>query len=199
MYNEPKKEVAQKNLLLSKTGLIILTFGNLSVYDRKNGVIAIKPSGVGYDELTEESIPVLDIDGNVLEGNFRPSSDTETHLEIYRNFADANCVIHTHSEFATVFAQVRRKIPAYGTTHGDYFYGSVPCTREMTPEEIASEYEKNTGKVIVETFAGKDPSAVPGVLVCSHGPFVWGKTSDAALTHAVVLEQVAKMAYLTEQ
>lgn len=198
MFEKLKEEVCEKNLMLAKTGLITLTFGNLSVYDREAGVVAIKPSGVGYDELTPDKIPVMSIDGSVVEGNYRPSSDTETHLEIYRNFRSACSVIHTHSEFATAFAQARREIPAYGTTHGDYFYGAIPCTREMTGAETESDYEKNTGKVIVETFAEKDESAVPGVLVCSHGPFVWGKNSNEALTHAVVLEQVAKMAFYTE-
>lgn len=194
MLEKLKKEVYEANMLLPKYGLITFTWGNVSGIDREKGLIVIKPSGVEYYEMKPEDMVVVDLDGNVVEGDLRPSSDTPTHIEFYKAFPDIGGVTHTHSTFATSFAQAGKSITALGTTHGDYIYGAVPCTRKMTPEEIAGEYEKNTGLVIVETFKDLDPNAIPAVLVHSHGPFTWGKDAVDSVHHSVILEECAKMA-----
>ena len=168
---EMKERVWRANLQLKENGLITLTWGNVSEIDRARGVIVIKPSGVAYDKMRAEDMVVTDLDGKVLEGNLRPSSDLPTHVELYRHFPSIGAVVHTHSRFATVFAQAGRDIPMLGTTHADTFYGDVPCTRPMTPAEIAGDYEAETGRVIAETFTDKDADAIPAALVCSHGPF----------------------------
>ncbi len=192
-------EVFEANLLLPKFGLVIFTWGNVSAIDRRKGIVAIKPSGVSYESMTKDHIVVLDLDGKILSGNFRPSSDTDTHLELYREFPEVTGIVHTHSKWATSWSQACRGIPAYGTTHADYFYGEIPCTRKLTEEEIKTSYERNTGKVIVETFrqSGLSPKAVPGVLVAGHGPFVWGRNAFDAVHNAVVLEECAMMAFNT--
>lgn len=194
MLEKLKNEVYEANMLLPKYGLITFTWGNVSGIDREKGLIVIKPSGVEYDVMRPEDMVVVDLEGKVVEGDLNPSSDTPTHIEFYKAFKNIGGVTHTHSNFATSFAQAGRGIPALGTTHGDYFYGEIPCTRKMTPEEIASEYEKNTGLVIVETFKDKDPDAIPAVLVHSHGPFTWGKDAVDSVHHSVILEECAKMA-----
>lgn len=194
MLENLKKEVYEANMLLPKYGLITFTWGNVSGIDREKGLIVIKPSGVEYDEMKPEDMVVVDLEGKVVEGDLRPSSDTPTHIEFYKAFPDIGGVTHTHSTFATSFAQAGKSIPALGTTHGDYIYGAVPCTRKMAPEEIAGEYEKNTGLVIVETFKDLDPNAIPAVLVHSHGPFTWGKDAVDSVHHSVILEECAKMA-----
>ena len=193
MLEELKEQVCRANLLLPAHGLVTFTWGNVSGIDRERGLVVIKPSGVDYDGMTPEDMVVVDLEGQVVEGKWKPSSDTATHVELYKAFPECGGIVHTHSRWATTFAQMGRDIPALGTTQGDYFYGAVPCTRPMTPGEIAGEYEKETGKVIVETFAGKDPAAIPGVLVYSHGPFTWGKDPLEAVHNAVVLEEVAFM------
>lgn len=188
-----KAQVLKANQQLQAHGLITFTWGNASGIDRNSGLVAIKPSGVPYEGMTEDDIVIVDLDGRVAEGKWKPSSDTPTHLELYRAFPQCGGVVHTHSKWATTFAQAGRDIPAMGTTQGDYFYGAIPCTRPMTTAEIRGEYEKETGKVIVETFRGKDPAAIPGVLVFSHGPFTWGKDALEAVHNAVVMEEVAFM------
>ena len=197
MLEQLKKEVLEANLLLPKYGLVTFTWGNVSGIDRKSGLVVIKPSGVEYDTMSVDDMVVVDLDGNVAEGKRKPSSDTATHIELYKAFPACGGIVHTHSRWAASFAQAGRGIPPLGTTHGDYFYGEIPCTRLMTNEEIAGEYEKETGKVIIETFDGKDPEAVPGVLVHSHGPFAWGKDAHEAVHNAVVMEEVAFMAFHT--
>ena len=197
MLKKLKKQVYDANMALPRHGLVLFTWGNVSGIDRERGLVVIKPSGVDYDTMEADDMVVVDMEGNVVEGHYKPSSDTATHLEMYKAFPEAGGIVHTHSTWATIYAQAGLEIPALGTTHADYFYGPVPCTRKMTPEEIAEDYEKNTGIVIAETFAGKNPSDVPAVLVNSHGPFTWGKDADEAVYHAVVLEQVANMAYHT--
>ena len=184
MLEQLKKEVLKANLLLPKHGLVTFTWGNVSAIDREKGIIAIKPSGVEYDEMKEEDIVLVDLEGNVVEGNLKPSSDLMTHLEFYRNWPNIGGVVHTHSRWATSFAQAGKDIMALGTTQADYFYGAIPCTRLMTPEEIQGEYELETGKVIVETFKerGLNPDEVPGVLVHSHGPFAWGTDAEKCST-----------------
>lgn len=194
MLEQLKKEVWEANMLLPKYGLVTFTWGNVSGIDRESGLVVIKPSGVEYDEMKPEDMVVVDLDGKVVEGDLNPSSDTPTHIEFYKAFPNIGGVTHTHSSYATSFAQAGRGVPALGTTHGDYFYGGIPCTRKMTPEEIAGEYEKNTGLVIIETFKDKDPDAIPAVLVHSHGPFTWGKDAVDSVHHAVILEECAKMA-----
>ena len=193
MLEELKKSVCAANLLLPKYGLVTFTWGNVSGLDRETGLAVIKPSGVPYEGMTPEDMVVVDLDGRVVEGKWKPSSDTPTHVELYKAFPDCGGIVHTHSRWATTFAQAGRDTPAMGTTHGDYFYGAIPCTRPMTEAEIAGEYEKETGKVIIETFAGLDSAAVPGVLVFSHGPFAWGKDAAEAVHNAVVMEEVAFM------
>ena len=185
---------------LPRRGLVTYTWGNVSGIDRESGLVAIKPSGVEYNELTPEKLVILNLDGQVVEGDLNPSSDTQTHLELYHQFPDLGGVVHTHSTFAVAWAQAREDIPCYGTTHADYFYGSIPCTRDLTEEEL-NDYELNTGKLIVKTFRERNisPDAVPGVICASHGPFTWGKDAAKAVYHAVVLEEVARMALLTRQ
>lgn len=199
MLEALKKLVYEANMELPAKGLVVYTWGNVSGIDRETGLVVIKPSGVSYDELRPEDMVVVDLDGNVVEGNLRPSSDTLTHVELYKAFPHIGGVVHTHSAWATSWAQACRSIPCYGTTHADYFYGSIPCTRSLTPGEVESAYELNTGKVIAETFADKNSAYVPGVLCANHGPFTWGKSPAEAVHNAVVLEEVAKMAARTEQ
>ncbi|MBS6564212.1 MAG: L-ribulose-5-phosphate 4-epimerase [Clostridiales bacterium] len=198
MLEQLKQKVYEANMLLPRYGLVTFTWGNVSAIEPEEGLVVIKPSGVEYEKMSPEDMVVMSLDGAQIEGRLRPSSDTPTHLELYRNFRGIGGVVHTHSQWATIWAQAVLDIPAYGTTHGDYFYGAVPCTREMTPEEIAGEYEINTGRVIVETFnKGNDWASMPGVLVSSHGPFTWGGDCFEAVEKAVVLEQIAMMAYYT--
>ncbi|MCD8327149.1 MAG: L-ribulose-5-phosphate 4-epimerase [Lachnospiraceae bacterium] len=197
---ELKQSVYGANMELPRHGLVTFTWGNVSAIDRERGLFVIKPSGVEYEKLTPGDMVVVDLDGNVVEGHFKPSSDTPTHLELYKAFPQIGGIVHTHSSYATSWAQSGRSIPCYGTTHADYIYGEVPCVRCLTAEEIAENYEKNTGLLIVSEFQrmGKDPEAVPAVLCKNHGPFAWGKDAKEAVHNAVVLEEVAKMAYRTE-
>lgn len=198
MLEDLKKQVLDANLLLPKYGLVVFTWGNVSAVDRNSQLMVIKPSGVEYDNLTPESMVVVDIKtGERVEGEFNPSSDTPTHLELYRNFPNIAGVVHTHSRWATIFAQSGRSIPALGTTHADYFYGEIPCTRKMTYSEITGKYEYETGKVIVETFSDKNPDDIPGVVVNGHGAFSWGSDARNAVHNAVVMEEVAFMAWHT--
>ncbi|MBH2747872.1 L-ribulose-5-phosphate 4-epimerase [Serratia marcescens] len=199
--NELKLQVLAANLSLPAYGLVTFTWGNVSAIDRQSGLVVIKPSGIAYEAMTLEDLVVVDLEGKVREGHRKPSSDTATHLALYRAFADIGGVVHTHSRNATIWAQAGQPIPALGTTHADYFYGDIPCTRPMSEAEIAGDYEGETGKVIIETFnqAGRDPQQVPGVLVYSHGPFAWGKDAADAVHNAVVLEEVAIMAMATRQ
>ncbi|HAT3853719.1 MAG: L-ribulose-5-phosphate 4-epimerase [Serratia marcescens] len=201
MLNELKRQVLAANLSLPAYGLVTFTWGNVSAIDRQSGLVVIKPSGIAYEAMTLEDLVVVDLEGKVREGHRKPSSDTATHLALYRAFADIGGVVHTHSRNATIWAQAGQPIPALGTTHADYFYGDIPCTRPMSEAEIAGDYEGETGKVIIETFkqAGRDPQQVPGVLVYSHGPFAWGKNAADAVHNAVVLEEVAIMAMATRQ
>lgn len=193
MLEQLKKQVLEANLLLPKYGLVTFAWGNVSGIDRESGLVVIKPSGVPYEGMTEEDMVVVDLDGKRVEGKWKPSSDTPTHVELYKAFPALGGIVHTHSRWATTFAQAGLDIPAMGTTHGDYFYGDIPCTRKMTPQEIAGEYEKETGRVIIETFAGKSPADIPGVTVHSHGPFAWGRDAMDAVHNAVVMEEVAFM------
>lgn len=198
MLEQLKEQVFQANLFLPKHGLITLTWGNVSGIDREHGLVVIKPSGVSYDLMKAEDMVVLELEtGKVMEGKLKPSSDTPTHLELYKAFPNIGGIVHTHSRWATSFAQAGRGIMALGTTHSDYFYGEIPCTRKMTIAEIESEYEKETGLVIKETFQGKDPDDIPAVLVHSHGPFTWGTDPIDAVHNAVVLEEVAFMNFHT--
>ncbi len=198
MLEQLKKEVYEANMQLVKHGLVIFTWGNVSGIDREHGLVVIKPSGVEYDRMSPMDMVVVDLDGNIVEGYLKPSSDTPTHLELYRAFPHIGGVTHTHSLYATSFAQAGRGIKPFGTTHADYFGGTVPCTRKMSPNEISGEYEKNTGLVIAETFTNIDPNRIHGVLVCSHGPFTWGDSAAASVETAVVLENIAHMAINTE-
>lgn len=193
MLEELKEQVLQANLQLPKHDLVTFTWGNVSGLDRESGLVVIKPSGVSYDSMTAADMVVVDLDGKVVEGKWKPSSDTPTHVALYRAFPAMGGIVHTHSRWATTFAQAGRGIPAMGTTQGDYFYGEIPCTRPMTEEEIQGEYEKETGNVIIETFQGVDPMTIQAVLVYSHGPFTWGKDPVEAVHNAVVLEEVAFM------
>ena len=195
MLEALKQEVLEANLLLPKHGLITFTWGNVSGIDRESGLVVIKPSGVSYDGMTVEDMVVVDLQGKVVEGKWKPSSDTPTHLALYRAFPKMGGIVHTHSRWATSFAQAGLPIPAMGTTQGDYFYGDIPCTRKMTPAEIAGEYELETGNVIIESFKDIDPMTIPAVLVHSHGPFTWGTDALNAVHNAVVLEEVAFMDY----
>lgn len=195
MLEQLKEKVLKANLLLPKYGLITFTWGNVSGIDREQSLVVIKPSGVEYDDMTVNDMVVVDLNGKVVEGELRPSSDTDTHLELYKAFKNIGGVVHTHSRWATIFAQAGRGIPALGTTHADYFYGEIPCTRKLTPAEIAAEYELETGKVIIERFAELIADDVPGVVVYSHGPFTWGKDAYDAVHNAVVMEEVAFMAW----
>ena len=200
MLEELKKKVYEANMELSRRGLITYTWGNVSGIDRDTGYFVIKPSGVDYDKLRPEDMVVMDLEGKRIEGTLNPSSDTPTHLELYKKYPEIGGVVHTHSPEATSWAQAGRDIPLYGTTHADYFYGSIPCARSLTPEEIGGEYERNTGLVIIETFEqrGLNPMHTPGVLCTNHGPFTWGKDAAEAVHNAVVLEEVARMAIRTE-
>ena len=198
MLEALKEKVWRANLDLPKYGLVTFTWGNASEIDRASGMVVIKPSGVDYDTMTADDMVVVDLEGNLVEGRWKPSSDTPTHLVLYRAFPEIGGIVHTHSRHATSWAQAGRDIPAYGTTHGDYFYGAVPCTRKMTPAEIAGEYERQTGNVIVETFDSRNAADIPAVLVNSHGPFTWGKDAANAVHNAVVLEELALMAMQTE-
>jgi len=196
MLNELKKQVLEANLLLPKYGLITFTWGNVSGIDREKGFVVIKPSGVEYDGMTAEQMVTVELDSGIVVGsNLSPSSDTATHLALYRAFPNIGGIVHTHSRWATIFAQAGLDIPAFGTTHADYFYGSIPCTRKMTPDEIADEYERDTGKVIIERFTDINPDTIPAALVNSHGPFTWGKDAAEAVHNAVVLEEIAFMAW----
>ncbi len=197
MLEKLKKEVLNANLALVKNGLVLFTWGNVSAIDRKSGLVVIKPSGVSYDGMKAEDMVVVNLNGDVVEGNYRPSSDTPTHIELYRAHPQIGGIVHTHSTYATAFAQAERAVPAYGTTHADYFYGDIPCARNLTEGEMGG-YERNTGKVINETLSGKDVVAVPACLVAHHGVFAWGKNADEAVYHATVVEEVAKMAFITE-
>ena len=194
MLEALKKAVCEANLQLPKHGLVTFTWGNVSAIDPETKLVVIKPSGVEYDVMKPEHMVVVDLDGNVVEGDLNPSSDTPTHLELYRRYPTIGGIVHTHSRWATIWSQAGMSIPALGTTHGDYFYGAIPCTRKMTPEEINGEYELETGKVIVET-CGEAAKDIPAVLVNSHGPFAWGKDAAEAVHNAVVLEEVAMMAW----
>ena len=193
MLEKLKEEVLRANLLLPKYELVTFTWGNVSGIDRESGLVVIKPSGVAYEGMSVEDMVVVDLEGRRVEGKWKPSSDTPTHVELYKAFPECGGIVHTHSRWATTFAQAGRGIPAMGTTQGDYFYGEIPCTRLMTDEEIRGAYEKETGTVIIETFQDLDPAQIPAVLVHSHGPFAWGKDAMEAVHNAVVLEEVAFM------
>lgn len=198
MLEELKKEVYEANMLLPQYKLVTFTWGNVSAIDRKTGLIVIKPSGVEYEKMGPEDMVVVNLAGEVVEGKYKPSSDTPTHVKLYNDFKDIGGIVHTHSRWATIFAQAGRSIKPYGTTQADYFYNEIPCTRDMTPDEIKNDYEYNTGEVIVETFKDLNPTHVPAVLVKNHGPFAWGKDAVEAVHNAVVLEEVAMMAWNTE-
>ena len=202
MLETLKQQVYEANMELPRRGLVTYTWGNVSGIDRASGLVVIKPSGVEYEELTLDKMVVVDLQtGTIVEGSLNPSSDTKTHLELYKAFPALGGIVHTHSPFAVAWAQAGRDIPCYGTTHADYFYGPVPCARHLTAAELEEDYEKNTGKVIIETFQNRniDPVAVPAVICHSHGPFTWGRDAAQAVYHAVVLEEVAKMALFTRQ
>ena len=199
MLEQMKKSVFEANRLLKDSGLIVLTWGNVSQIDRESGHIVIKPSGVSYDTMKISDMVVVDLEGNVVEGTLRPSSDLPTHIELYKAFPEIGGITHTHSRWATIFSQAGVPIPALGTTHGDVFYGTIPVTRKMTEQEIQGKYEKETGKVIVETFRAINPSEIPAVLVHAHGPFIWGKDAMKSVENAITLEEVAMMAYYTLQ
>lgn len=200
MLQELKRQVYEANMLLPKYGLVTFTWGNVSAIDRESGLFVIKPSGVEYESMKPEDMVVMDLNGNRVEGKLRPSSDTPTHLELYKAFPEIGGIVHTHSSYATSWAQAGRSIPCYGTTHADYFYGEIPCVRCLNADEIENAYEENTGHLIVNEFKrmDKDPVAVPAVLCKNHGPFAWGRDAHEAVHNAVVLEEVAKMAYRAE-
>ncbi len=193
-----KLKVFKANLDIVEHGLVLFTWGNVSGIDRDQGLVVIKPSGVSYEALRPEDLVVVDLEGIVVEGDLKPSSDTPTHLVLYKHFKNIGGIVHTHSEWATSWAQARRSIPAYGTTHADYFYGEVPCTRPLADNEVKGDYESETGNVIVERFSKINPDSVPGVLVNQHGPFAWGTGPDNAVHNAFVLEELAKIAYRNE-
>lgn len=197
MLERIKEQVFEANRLLKESGLVVLTWGNVSQIDRENGYIVIKPSGVAYDTMTAEDMVVVDLQGRVVEGNLKPSSDLPTHIELYKAFPEIGGITHTHSRWATVFSQAGIPIPALGTTHADAFYGEIPVTRRMTDAQIAGEYEKETGNVIIEAFSKIDPNAVPAALVHSHGPFIWGRDAMKSVENAITLEEIAFMAYHT--
>ena len=193
MLEQLKKDVYEANMELVGKGLVIYTWGTVSGIDRETGLVVIKPSGVDYDTMTPEDMTVVDLQGNIIEGRYKPSSDTKTHLVLYRTYPQIGGIVHTHSVWAVAFAQAGMPIPALGTTHADYFYGDIPCTRGLTAEEIEEDYEENTGNVIVETIGENDPMACPGIVVRNHGPFAWGKSAKGAVYNAVVLDKVAEM------
>lgn len=197
MLEELKNKVYRANLQLKENALVTLTWGNVSEIDRGSGLVVIKPSGMPYGAMTPDDMVIVDLNGNIVEGKRRPSSDLPTHLELYRQFGNIGGITHTHSRWATVFAQAGRTIPMLGTTHADTFYGDIPCTRKLTADEISGEYERETGRVICEAFAGKNPMDIPGVLVYSHGPFTWGKSAEGSVENAVVLEETAMIAWHT--
>ena len=197
MLEKLKEEVYKANMDLPKYGLVTFTWGNVSGIDREKGLFVIKPSGVEYDKLRPEDMVVVDLNGNKVEGEYNPSSDTPTHVVLYNAFPEIGGIVHTHSEWATSWAQAGRAIPCYGTTHADYFYNDIICTRALTKDEVESDYETNTGKVIIEAIDGTDVMATPGILVRNHGPFVWGKDPANAVYNATVMEHVAEMAYNT--
>jgi len=197
MLQRLREQVLEANLELVRRGLVLYTFGNASGISREDGLVVIKPSGVPYEEMKPDHLVVTDLLGKIVEGNLRPSSDLPTHLALYNQFAEIGGVAHTHSEYATAWAQARRAIPCFGTTHADYFHGKVPVTLTMTDQEIAKDYEKNTGLAIIRCLEETNPSATPGVLVANHGPFAWGKDAGAAAHNAVILESIARMAYFT--
>ncbi len=199
MLEKLKEKVCAANIELSKKGIVIYTWGNVSELDTETKLVVIKPSGVPYETMTPDDMVVLDLEGSIIEGHYKPSSDAPTHLEIYRNFPEIKSVTHTHSTYATSFAQAGTPLKAFGTTHADYFYGEVPVTRELSANEVANDYELNTGKVIVETIKGLNinPMAIPAILVKSHGPFIFGKNAETCVHNAVVLEEIAKMNFLT--
>ena len=199
MLEELKKRVFEQNIALVKHGLVVLTWGNVSAIDREKRLVVIKPSGVAYETMKPEDMVVVDMHGEIVEGKYKPSSDTPTHLHLYESFSEIGGVVHTHSTFATAWAQSGKAIPVYGTTHADVFYGSIPCTRSLTESETEKDYELNTGRVITETFVRANYNAMPAVLVKKHGSFVWGKTPEKAVENAVTLEEVAKTAFLTKQ
>lgn len=198
MLEKIKEKVYKANMELVKQELVIYTWGNVSEIDRERNLVVIKPSGVEYKTMTVEDMVVMDLEGNIVEGKLKPSSDTLTHIELYKKFNNLNAIVHTHSTWATAWAQACREIPAYGTTHADYFYGNIPCTRLLTKDEIEEAYEKNTGKVIIEAFENKDISAIPGVICAGHGPFAFGNSAKEAVFNAKVLEKCAEIAYYTE-
>lgn len=198
MLEQIKQRVYEQNMELPRRGLVTYTWGNVSEIDRASGLFVIKPSGVDYDTMRPEDMVVMDLNGNKVEGELNPSSDTATHLELYKAFPEIGGIVHTHSSNATAWAQAGRGLPCYGTTHADYFYGEIPCARNLTEEEIEEGYEKNTGLVIIETFRNLNPMYVPGVLCKNHGPFTWGKDAANAVHNAVVLEEIAKMNFMTE-
>ncbi|NLS54701.1 L-ribulose-5-phosphate 4-epimerase [Hafnia alvei] len=191
-----KQQVFDANMALPHYGLVTFTWGNVSAIDRERGLVVIKPSGVPYETMQAEDMVVVDLQGNIVEGRYRPSSDTPTHLELYRRYPHLGGIVHTHSTHATAWAQAGLSIPALGTTHADYFFGDIPCTRALTAAEVAGEYELNTGKVIVETLGDSNPLHTPGIVVYQHGPFSWGKDATDAVHNAVVMEEVAKMAWI---
>lgn len=193
MLEQLKQEVLEANLYLPKHNMVVFTWGNVSAKDPETNLVAIKPSGVEYEHLRRDDIVIVDLQGNIVEGHYKPSSDTATHLELYRQFPDIKGIVHTHSRWATIFAQAQKNLLALGTTHADYFYGMIPCTRQLSEDEIKSNYELNTGKVIVETVASTPPLHIPGILVASHGPFAWGTSAMDAVHQAVVLEEIAMM------
>jgi L-ribulose-5-phosphate 4-epimerase len=199
MLEALKEKVFKANLDLVKLDLVVFTWGNVSAIDRETGLVVIKPSGVSYDDMKASDMVVVDLDGKVLEGSLNPSSDTPTHLVLYKAFENIGGVVHTHSSWATSWAQAGKSIPALGTTHADYFYGDIPCTRKLTKDEVENSYEIETGNVIVETFKELDPDAIPGVIINNHGPFSWGKDASIAVHNAKVMEEVAKMAYASLQ
>ncbi len=199
MLEKLKKKVLEANRQLKKRDLVIFTWGNVSGIDRQKKLVVIKPSGVDYDDLTIKQMPVVDLSGEVVEGKLNPSSDTATHLELYREFNDIGGVVHTHSPWATCWAQAQKAIPCLGTTHADHFYGRIPCTRPLTKKEIEGDYVLNTGRVIVDCFSDKDYEYTPGVLAAGHGPFTWGENPKQAVKNSVILEEIAKISYRTLQ
>jgi L-ribulose-5-phosphate 4-epimerase len=197
-YLELKREVYEANMELQRRNLVVYTWGNVSQIDRAKSVIAIKPSGVAYEKLTTDDIVIVDLENNIVEGKMRPSSDTKTHTHLYRHFESIGGVTHTHSTYATAWAQTQQAIPCYGTTHADYAYGEIPCTAVMTDEQIERDYEEETGVQITDCFTSRDPKEVPMIIVAGHAPFTWGKSGADAVYHAVILEEIARMAYLTK-
>lgn len=196
-YTELKREVYEANMELQRRNLVIYTFGNVSQVDRNKGVVAIKPSGVYYDQMKPQDIVIVDLENNIVEGSMRPSSDTKTHTHLYRAFDSIGGVTHTHSTYATAWAQARKSIPCLGTTHADYVNGEITCTRDLTDEQVNGDYEEETGVQITDAYADRDPSAAPMVIVAGHAPFTWGKDAAQSVYHAALLEEIAKMAYLT--